>query len=83
MEDGEMNMDRNRRDKMLTEINRLLLENELTAEDRETIMESIIKNHLDHMEDIEEVDMFQDRINDIIDEYVEQHFEDTMEDNYN
>lgn len=76
-------MDRNRRDKMLTEINRLLMENELTAEDREAILEHIIKAHLDHMEDIEEVDIFQDRVNDLIDEYVEQHFEDTMEDNYN
>ncbi|MBI3580690.1 MAG: hypothetical protein HY098_01175 [Nitrospinae bacterium] len=76
-------MDRNRRDKMLTEINRLLMENELTGEDREAILEHIIKAHLDHMEDIEEVDIFQDRVNDLIDEYVEQHFEDTMEDNYN
>ncbi|MBI3794666.1 MAG: hypothetical protein HY280_08055 [Nitrospinae bacterium] len=76
-------MDRTRRDKILTEINRLLLENELTSEDRETILESLLKSHLDHMEDIEEVDIFQDRINDTIDEYVEQHFEDTMEDNYN
>ncbi|MBI5179113.1 MAG: hypothetical protein HZA04_07620 [Nitrospinae bacterium] len=76
-------MDRGRRDKILTEINRLLLENDLTPEDRETILENILKNHLDHMDDIEEIDMFQDRINDMIDEYVEQHFEDTMEDNYN
>ncbi len=74
-------MDGNRRDKILTEINRLLLENELSGEDREAILENIIRIHLDQMEDIEEIDLFQDRVNDMIDEYVEQHFEDTMEDN--
>ncbi|MBI5636408.1 MAG: hypothetical protein HZA03_00395 [Nitrospinae bacterium] len=74
-------MDNSRRDKILTEVNRLLLENELTAEDREAILDNIIRIHLDQMEDIEEIDLFQDRVNDMIDEYVEQHFEDTMEDN--
>ena len=74
-------MDSNRRDKILTEINRLLLENELTNEDREAILENIVRIHLDQMEDIEEIDLFQDRVNDMIDDYVEQHFEDTMEDN--
>ncbi len=77
----EMQMDSNRRDKILTEINRLLLENELTNEDREAILENIVRIHLDQMEDIEEIDLFQDRVNDMIDDYVEQHFEDTMEDN--
>ncbi|GMT41922.1 MAG: hypothetical protein IEMM0002_0333 [bacterium] len=76
-------MDRNRRDKIITEINRLLLENELSSEDRESMLENILKNHLDHLEDIEEIDFFQDKINDLIDDYVEQHFEDSMEDNYN
>ncbi len=74
-------MDNSRRDKILTEVNRLLLENELTAEDREAILENIVRIHLDQMEDIEEIDLFQDRVNDMIDDYVEQHFEDTMEDN--
>lgn len=80
---GELLMDSERRDKIFTEINRLLLENELTGEDMEKMLQNLIKHHLDHMEDIEEIDLFQDHMNDMIDEYVEQHFEDTLEDNYN
>lgn len=74
-------MDANRREKILTELNRLLMESELSNEDREAILENLVRIHLDQMEDIEEIDLFQDRVNDMIDEYVEQHFEDTMEDN--
>lgn len=74
-------MDANRREKIVTELNRLLMESELSNEDREAIFENLVRIHLDQMEDIEEIDLFQDRINDMIDEYVEQHFEDTMEDN--
>jgi hypothetical protein len=80
---GEKNMDKSKKDKLLTEINRLFMENELAVDDREEILESILMHHLDQMDDIEEIDLFQERINDMIDSYVEQHFEDTMEDNYN
>lgn len=76
-------MDRRRRDRIFTEINRLLLESELSAEDRENMLQSLLRHHLDQMEDIEEIDAFQDMVNDMIDEYVEQHFEDSPEDNYN
>ena len=76
-------MDKQRRDKIISEINRLLMENELSSEDRENMLQGLLQHHLDHLEEIEEVDMLQDWLNDIIDEYVEQHFEDTMEDNYN
>ncbi len=73
-------MYRGRRDKVFTEINRLLLESELSADDREAMLHSILKYNLDRMDDIEEIDGFQDRLNDMIDEYVERHFEDTAED---
>lgn len=76
-------MDQSRRDRFFAEINRLLLENELTAKDREFMLKTIFTHHLDLMEDIEEIDNFQDKINDMIDEYVDQHFEDTTEDNFN
>lgn len=76
-------MYRSRRDKIFTEINRLLMENELSADDRESMLHSLLRYYLDSMEDIEEIDTLQDRVNEIIDEYVEQHFEDSMEDNYN
>ncbi|MEE8484728.1 MAG: hypothetical protein V3S46_09030 [Nitrospinota bacterium] len=72
-----------RRDKILIEINRLLMESELTADDRESMVQNLLRHHLDQMDDIEDIDIFQDRLNEMIDEYVEQHFEDTMEDNYN
>ncbi len=73
----------NRRDRILIEINRLLMESELTTEDRESMVQNLLRHHLDQMDDIEDIDIFQDRLNEMIDEYVEQHFEDTMEDNYN
>jgi len=76
-------MDKSKKDKLLTEINRLFMENELAVDEREEVLESILMHHLDQMDDIEEIDLFQERINDMIDSYVEQHFEDTMEDNYN
>ncbi len=76
-------MDHRRRDRIFSEINRLLLESEFSAEERENMLQSLLRYHLDQMEDIEEIDVFQDMVNEMIDEYVEQHFEDSSEDNYN
>ena len=76
-------MSDSRRDRIITEINRLLLENELSGEDREAIVESIIISILDDMEDIEDIDAFQDRINDMVDDYVEENFEEGMGDSIN
>lgn len=76
-------MDRRRRDIIVSEINRLLLESDLSAADRESMLQNLLRHHLDHIDDIEEIDLFQDMVNELIDEYVEQHFEDSAEDNYN
>jgi len=76
-------MDFSRKEKIFSEINRLLLEENLSTDELMPMIESMVKHHLDNIDDIEEIDMFQDRLNDMIDDYVEQHFEDTMEDNYN
>jgi len=71
------------KDNVFSKINRLLVESELTASESESILETILRFHLDQLEEIEEIDLFQDRVNDLIDDYVEEHFEDTKEDSYN
>lgn len=76
-------MGENHKDKVFSEINRLLLESELTVSESESILETVLRFHLDQLEEIEEIDLFQDKVNDLIDDYVEEHFEDTKEDNYN
>ncbi len=76
-------MDEEQKDKIFSEISRLLLEHELSTESRESILEIILRLLLDRLEEIEEVDVFQEKVNDMIDDYVEQHFEDSREDNYN
>ncbi|MFQ5431288.1 MAG: hypothetical protein ACE5EN_02125 [Nitrospinota bacterium] len=76
-------MDQRRRDRIFSEINRLLLESEFSAEERENMLQSFLHYHLDQMEELGEIDLFQDMVNEMIDDYVEQHFEDSNEENYN
>ena len=76
-------MDERRRDRIFSEIKRLLLESEFSSEERENMLQSLLSYHLDQMEDIEEIDLLQDMVNEMIDEYVEQHFEDSPDDSYN
>ncbi len=78
-----MDMDEEQKDKVFSEISRLLLENDLPTQSRESILEIVLRLLLDRLEEIEEIDIFQEKVNDMIDDYVEHHFEDSSEESYN
>lgn len=63
-------------DQIVSLVNEKLVENNATLEDVETLLQLLSRHFLDNLNDIADIDYFQDRLNNMIDQYVDTQFED-------
>ena len=73
-------MDQEKISRIVSAINKMLLDEDATLEEVEALIHSVVRHFLDNLTDIADIDYFQDQLNDMIDKYVDTHFEDALED---
>jgi len=76
-------MDQDKLSKIISDINQLLIQEETSLDEMESLIHSMIRFFLDNITELEEVDNFQERLNEMIDNYVEEFFEGPYEENLN
>jgi hypothetical protein len=76
-------MDQDKISKIISDINQLLIKEETSLDEMESLIYSMIRFFLDNLSELEEVDNFQERLNEMIDNYVEEFFEGPYEENLN
>ncbi len=76
-------MDQNKIAAIVESANTALVEKDMTLEDVEAVIQSLIRHFMDNLTDIADIDYFQDRLNDMIDKYVDTHFEDAFDESLN
>lgn len=76
-------MNQDKLSKILGDINQLLIQEETSLDEMESLIHSMIRFFLDNLSELEEVDNFQERLNEMIDNYVEEYFDGHYEENLN
>lgn len=76
-----MNQEKVRR--ITKQLNDMLVEEDVTLDEVESIVHSLTRHFLDNLTDISDIDYFQDRLNEMIDNYVDTHFEENFEESLN
>lgn len=76
-----MNQEKVRR--ITKQLNDMLVEEDVTLDEVESVVHSITRHFLDNLTDISDIDYFQDRLNEMIDNYVDTHFEENFEESLN
>lgn len=65
--------------RLMAGLNKSLVNEEVTLEEVEALIQSLIRHFLDNLTDIADIDYFQDRLNDMVDKYVDSNFEDAFD----
>lgn len=76
-----MNQEKVRR--ITKQLNEMLVDEDVTLDEVESIVHSLTRHFLDNLTDISDIDYFQDRLNEMIDNYVDTHFEENFEESLN
>lgn len=76
-------MNQDKLSKILGDINQLLIQEETSLDEMESLIHSMIRFFLDNLSELDEVDNFQERLNEMIDNYVEEYFDGHYEENLN
>jgi len=76
-------MDSEKLGRIITKVNGLLVDDEASLEEVESLIHSLTRHFLDNLTDIADIDYFQDRLNEMVDNYVDTHFEENFEEDMN